>query len=364
LTLLTPLVVSVRTSFERTAWISFDGLLASARRLLWNHPELRERTKREYRAILIDEFQDTDPVQYEILLALVEQPGAAAKQWQDMALEAGKLFIVGDPKQSIYAFRRADMEAFDRVVEKVIADGGMMYSLTTNFRSNASILGPVNDVFDRLFLRQPLVQPANVRLEGDSRGTTPGAGSGVMIQITAPREGEEPFDAARAARAEAEVLARWLREDVLTHPGISAGHVAFLFRKLTQADVYLDALRRYDIPYLIEGEKHYYRRQEVIDLVNVLRVLDHPHDHVALLGVLRSPLGALTDRDVYDLHAAGCFEYLDEHALSEWSHPRSETVRRLYRRLTYLHGTVTAVPLDDAVQLVFDQLPLLELAAS
>ena len=364
LILLKPLVTSIRASFARTGWISFDGLLARARRLLWEHPNVRERVKREYRAILIDEFQDTDPVQYEILLALAEQPGHASKAWQAMALEAGKLFIVGDPKQSIYAFRRADMEAFDRVVDKVLGDGGAMYSLTTNFRSDSSILGPVNDVFDRLFVRQPLVQPGNVRLEGDARRSETAGSVGVMIQVTAPRPGEEAFDAEAAARAEGEVLARWLREDLLARPGVSAGHVAFLFRKLTQADAYLDALRRYNIPYLIEGEKHYYRRQEVIDLVNVLRVLDHPYDHIALLGVLRSPLGGLTDRDIYDLHEAGGFGYLGEKALHAWSHPRKETVLRLYRRLASLHQTVAAVPLDEAIQLVFDHLPVLELAAA
>ena len=364
LTLLRPLIVSIKTSFAQTGWISFDGLLARARGLLWEHPEIRERIKQEYRAILIDEFQDTDPIQYEILLALAEQPGHSSRAWHDMALEPGKLFIVGDPKQSIYAFRRADMEAFDRVVDKVLADGGTMYSLTTNFRSDANILGPVNDMFDRLFLRQPLVQPANVRLEGDARRKTSAAETGVTIQITAPNADDAPFDAAGAARAEGEVLARWLREDLLTRPGVSAGHIAFLFRKLTQADAYLDALRRYNIPYLIEGEKHFYRRQEVIDLVNVLRVLDHPHDHIALLGVLRSPLGGLTDRDIYDLREAGCFAYLHETHIDTWSHPRAETVRRLYRRLALLHRTVTTVPLDEVIQLVFDQLPLLELAAA
>jgi len=364
LTLLTPLVASIRSTFARSGWISFDGLLARARRLLWDHPGVRERIKREYRAILIDEFQDTDPIQYEILLALAEASGRASIAWQDMALEAGKLFIVGDPKQSIYAFRRADMEAFDRVVDKVLADGGTLYSLTTNFRSDASILGPVNDVFDRLLLREPLVQPANVRLQGDARRTGNLTETGVMIQVTAPAAGDDPFDAAGAARAEGEVLARWLHEDLLTRPGVSAGQVAFLFRKLTQADGYLDALRRYNIPYLIEGEKHYYRRQEVIDLINVLRVLDHPHDHIALLGVLRSPLGGLTDRDIYDLREAGGFGYLNESAINAWSHARAETVRRLYRRLASLHRMVTALPLDEAVQAVFDQCPLLELAAA
>src|SRR4030095_2550729 len=129
-----------RMTFAQTGWISFDGLLGRARRLLWDHPDVREGMKQEYRAILIDEFQDTDPVQYEILLALAEQPGDACMAWQDMVLEAGKLFIVGDPKQSIYAFRRAAMEAFDRVVDKVLTEGGTLSSLTTNFRSDASVL--------------------------------------------------------------------------------------------------------------------------------------------------------------------------------------------------------------------------------
>jgi len=364
LTILRPFLSSIRSTFARSGWISFDGLLARARRLLWDHPDIRERIKREYHAILIDEFQDTDPVQYEILLALAEASGRASMIWQDMTLEPGKLFIVGDPKQSIYAFRRADMEAFDRVVDKVLADGGTLYSLTTNFRSDASILGPVNEVFDRLLVRQPLVQPGNVHLQGDARRTGNLTETGVMIQVTAPAPGDDPFDAEGAARAEGEVLARWLHEDLLTRPGVSAGQVAFLFRKLTQADGYLDALRRYNIPYLIEGEKHYYRRQEVIDLVNLLRVLDHPHDHIALLGILRSPLGGLTDRDIYDLREAGGFGDLNENILHAWSHARAETVRRLYRRLASLHHMVTSLPLDEAIQVVFDQLPLLELAAA
>jgi ATP-dependent helicase/nuclease subunit A len=359
LTLVMPLIASIKASFTASGWVSFDGLLSRARRLLWEHPEVRERIKRDYRAILIDEFQDTDPVQYEILLALAEEPGRSSSAWQDMRLEAGKLFIVGDPKQSIYAFRRADMEAFDRVVEKVLADRGVLHSLTTNFRSDRSVLGPVNDVFDRLFL-----QPANVRLEADVRRTPSAGETGVILQIVAPRPDDEPFHSAAAARAEAEALAHWLSEDLLIRPGVSAGDVAFLFRKLTQADAYLDALRRYNIPYLIEGEKHFYRRQEVIDLMNLLRVLDHPGDHIALLGLLRSPLGGLTDREISDLRDAGWFSYLDRQPESSWSHARAESVGALYGRLAALHRVIAAVPLNEAIELVFEQLPVLELAAT
>jgi ATP-dependent helicase/nuclease subunit A len=364
LRLIAPLARTVRTSFSDKGWLSFDGLLARARRLLWEHRAVRERVKQEYRAVLVDEFQDTDPVQYEIILAVSERQGHHALAWQEMALEPGKLFIVGDPKQSIYAFRRADIEAFDRVVEKVASDRGIVHTLTTNFRSDAAVLGPINDVFDRLFIRRPLVQPANVRLEVRPQRQASSLDPGVQVLVTAPQSADETFDAAGAVRAEGEVLARWLKEDILPRPNMSAGHVALLFRKLTQADAYVDALRRYDIPYLIEGEKHFYRRQEVIDLVNVLRVLDHPHDRIALTGVLRSPLGGLTDRDLFDLQQAGLLDYLAEQRLESFNHPRAAAVRRLFGQLAALHRGIAALPLAEAVQLVFDRLPILELAAA
>ncbi|MGC4096682.1 MAG: 3'-5' exonuclease, partial [Nitrospira sp.] len=129
-------------------------------------------------------------------------------------------------------------------------------------------------------------------------------------------------------------------------------------------DAYVDALRRYEIPYVIEGEKHFYRRQEVIDLVNVLRVLDHPHDRIALMGLLRSPLGGLTDHDLFEFHDGGFLDYLADSRLDSFSHPRAEPVRHLYRQLVRLHRDVPAFPLADAIQLIFDRLPILEIAAA
>lgn len=364
LNLLSPLILNIRTSFSHKGWLSFDGLLAQARRLLQDHPAVRNRIKQEYRAVLVDEFQDTDPVQYDIILAVSEQHKSHAMNWQDIALEPGKLFIVGDPKQSIYAFRRADIEAFDRVVHKIESDRGIVQTLTTNFRSDAAVLGPVNDVFDRLFQLQPLVQPANVRLHVRPQRRPPALEPGTRLHVTVPSGEDEPFDAAGATRAESEVLARWLKDDLLARPSVKPGHVALLFRTLTQADTYLDALRRYGIPYVIDGEKHFYRRQEVIDLVNVLRVLDHSHDTVALTGLLRSSLGGLTDRDLYDLRSAGLFDYLRAPALESWTHARATAVRRLYAHLSWLHREVVALPLAAAIQSIFDRLPILELAAA
>jgi ATP-dependent helicase/nuclease subunit A len=364
LTAISPFVSTVRASFLQKGWLSFDGLLARARSLLHEHPAVRERIKQEYRAILVDEFQDTDPVQYEIILAVSEQVGRHATNWQEVALEPGKLFIVGDPKQSIYAFRRADIEAFDRVVQKIESDQGMVHTLTTNFRSDALVLGPVNDVFDRLFERRPHVQPANVRLEVRPWRRSGNLEPGVRLRVVRRREDSESFDAAGATRAEAEALARWLKDDIFGRPGVKFGHVAMLFRKLTQADIYLDALRRYQLPYVIEGEKHFYRRQEVIDLLNVLRVLENPNDSIALVGILRSPLGGLTDREVYQLREAKLFDYRHHDRLVLWASPRAAAIRRLYDRLEQLRHEVVVAPLAMAVQLVFDRLPILELAAA
>ena len=363
-TLLIPLVRNIRETFARQGWISFDGLLARARTLLLHHPLIRERIKRDYRAVLVDEFQDTDPVQYEIILAVSERQGSQAAHWHEMTLEPGKLFIVGDPKQSIYAFRRADIEAFDRVVEKVTVDGGVAQTLTTNFRSDVAVLEPVNEVFDRLFERQPLVQPANVRLEVRPQRRQASIEPGVRLSVTRPDGEAETFDAAGATRAESEVLARWLNDEVLSRPSVKPGHIALLFRKLTQADAYLDALRRHDIPYVIEGEKHFYRRQEVIDLVNLLRVLDHPHDEIALAGLLRSPLGGLTDRELYELKQAGYFNYLQAVSLGSWSHASAAAVQRLYEHLAWLHRAIAMLPLAEAIALMFDRLPILDLAAA
>jgi ATP-dependent helicase/nuclease subunit A len=363
-TLLIPPVRNIREAFVRQGWLSFDGLLARARALLFEHPTVREQIKREYRALLVDEFQDTDPTQYEIILSISERRGTQAARWQEMALEPGKLFIVGDPKQSIYAFRRADIEAFDRVVEKVAVEGGIVQTLTTNFRSDGAVLEPVNETFDRLFERRPLVQPANVRLEVRPQRKPSSIEPGVRLCVTTPDGEGDMFDAAGATRAESEVLARWLTEDILSRPTVKPGHVALLFRKLTQADAYLDALRRHEIPYIIEGEKHFYRRQEVIDLVNLLRVLDHPHDEVAMTGLLRSPIGGLTDRELYELKQAGHFNYLLGDHLQKWSHVRADAVRRLYAELSWLHRAVPVLPLAEMLELIFDRLPILDLAAA
>jgi len=373
-TLVRPFLDQVHHRFLTSGWIAFDGLLARAKTLLRDHPAVRARIKQTYRAILVDEFQDTDPVQYEIILYLGERAGSHQTSWHDVDLEPGKLFIVGDPKQSIYAFRRADIEAFERVVEKIQAGGGNLYSLVTNFRSNEAVLDLVNNVFDRLFQPTEHVQPANERLAARPQRKPEVSVSGAQLRLVMPGEDDEDFDVQAATRAEAEALARWLKEELLagttvTDPDrregpLQPGHIALIFRKLTQAQVYLDALRRFDIAYITDGEKHFYRRQEVIDLVNLLRAIDNPHDRIALVGILRSPLGGMKDQDLLALHQIEGLDYQQRERLSTWNHPQAGMVRRLYERLAELHQLAPLRPVPDAIDLIFERLPVLELAAS
>lgn len=361
-----PFIVECRLEFARSGRVSFDGLLVRARDVLRDRTDVREALKRRFRAVLIDEFQDTDPLQYEILLYLSEAPGRSAGHWTGVTLEAGKLFIVGDPKQSIYGFRGADIEAYQQVVQVVQAQGGLSCTLATNFRSHARILDAVNGICSRLIAFDAGRQPAYDPIEAAA-----GSPEGPKPVLRTVRPAREPFDAEGARAAEAESLARWLAEEVLgrttvaDRPGrehaAAAGDVAILMRALTDVHVLLNALRRWNIPYVVEGERHFFATQDVVDAVNVLRAVADPEDALALVGVLRSPLGAVTDRDLEDLAREG---WLDSRAPGRAGDVPAAAPLMLYAELAALRREVAVLPVARGVERVFERLPLESLAAA
>ena len=448
--LLVPFARQCREDFARHGLVTFDGLLVRSRDLLRDHPRIREELKTRFKAILVDEFQDTDPLQYEIILWLCEEPSRRAASWRDIRLAPGKLFVVGDPKQSIYGFRGADIAAYLQVVKEVIqAQNGVEYRLTANFRSDARILDVVNGVFEHLIREEPGLQPEYIALQpGPGTPSEPTARPEQRdaphgpepMEVSAPssvrparpdqRDGlhgpepmgvsapssvrPEPFDEAQdrlseaqpsevegrklavawdrsrrvrvrrvtstgptpnaeaARRLEAESLARWLEEEVLgrtffddaagNHVPVAPGHVAFLMRALSNVQVYLEALRRRGIGYVVEGERDFYAAQEVIDAVNLLRAVDNPHDRLALVGVLRSPVGGHSDTEIF---ALGRQQLLDYRMVAgpRWVDlPRD--VMDLYQRLFRLHREVRFLEAGKAVARVFKELPLSVLAAS
>ena len=331
---------------------------------------VRRELKAQFDALLVDEFQDTDPVQYELLLYLAEGTGQEAEHWHDIQISPGKLFIVGDPKQSIYAFRRAEMEAYDRVVyDLVLGEGrsGVQYTLQANFRSHNSLLAPINACFSKLFPTRAIkgLQPNHTPLLPVASDPSLSPTEGMEIRLV--RSEFPDADVEDATLVEAEELARWLREEVLGQQIITEhdvpvvvkpSHIAILFRTLTYAGLYIDALRRYDIPYAIEGEKHFYERQEIIDFINVLRAAILPHDAIAIVAVLRSPLGGISDAAIAELAEDKRLNYL------EVSDDDQGEAHSIYAVLRKLNRVLPCLPLIDVANFVLDHVPLLDFAAA
>ena len=368
--LLVPFAEDFRERFIREGHLSFDGLLVRARNLVRDQVRVRADLKRRYRTILIDEFQDTDPIQYEILLYLAEQTGQIALDWRQVRVVPGKIFVVGDPKQSIYAFRRADIEAYLEVVEKIIkAQDGIECRLTTNFRSNAAILDGVNGAFENLIQAQDGVQPPYIAIyPAPGRITEPSDIPKLLVRkIVADRD----VNAETARHLEGESLARWLKEQVLGKATIlntrgekvqaQPKDVAILLRKLTDIHDYLEPLRRQEIRYVVEGERHFYAAKEIIDAVNLLRAVENPHDRLAFVGVLRAPLGGLTDQQIYELHRQNLLDYRAAAKLAGKDFP--PTLVQLYDTLARLHDETRRMPIGAAVAHVFATLPVELLAA-
>ncbi len=317
--LVLPFAKAFRQKYTSQGYVSFDGLLILTRNLLQNkkYRHIREKLKDEFRTILVDEFQDTDPVQYEIVLFLSEALGHYSGDVRKVTLELGKLFIVGDPKQSIYAFRRADIEAYEMVTKQVCGEDDTL-KLQENFRSHSGITEVVNQLFQgKIMVEQPGLQPCYIPIHAHRPKAHPY--QKVEMVLVSDEEGKG-LKAADAREAEAEWIARWITNHVNNEAIEDAENrremrklqyrdIALLLRAFTQLKPYVEAFKRYGIPYIVEGEKYFYTTQEVLDFINLLRIIENPHDTIALTGVLRSTLVGLTDREIYELQMHDLLDY-------------------------------------------------------
>jgi ATP-dependent helicase/nuclease subunit A len=343
----------------------FEDLLIWARNLVRDDRNVRRYFQAKYRCILVDEFQDTDPLQAEMIVYLAEA-GAEASNWRDARLRAGSLFVVGDPKQSIYRFRRADIGMYDAVKRDVFETEPL--EIVQNFRSTGPVIEWINRTFAPLFVEEEGVHPRYIALS--ARPDLESSGTGVvLVRATVPVKGDQMSFAPQQRRVEAEALAALIRREIdagawrvrdasgpETRPA-RYRDVAVLVPTRTELFLYEEALARAGVPHRHEGGRAFFQRQEVRELVAVLRAIDDPSDAVAAVAALRSSAFGCSDEDLLAYRAAG-FAFDHERVAEGAPEPVVSSLTALQSFAAERH----ARPLPDLVRRVLDETHLVEFA--
>ncbi|HEX7095063.1 MAG TPA: UvrD-helicase domain-containing protein, partial [Acidimicrobiales bacterium] len=299
---------------QRTASgrLEFHDLLVLARRLLRTSPEARNALARRYTHLLLDEFQDTDPIQIElaVLLAARDQDGPR-RDWDATPVREGSLFFVGDPKQSIYRFRRADIALFLKARDCFA--GAEPVRLVQNFRTVSPVVDWVNAVFGALMPQElPGVQPKYEPIKA-ARAGHPDVDHRVAL-LGGPHD-DDPDATELRRREAADVTAcildiaqhpeRWLveRDGEWVPPRFA--DITILLPTRTSLPILEDALNDAGIPYRADTSSLVFDTTELRELLVALRAVDDPGDAIAVVATCRSPLFGCADSDLYEFHVAG-----------------------------------------------------------
>lgn len=274
------------------AYLDFDDLQLRTEHLLRNTTVL-ERLARRFKFIMVDEYQDTNRLQYEILLPLVYE------------LSRGNLFIVGDPKQSIYGFRDADVAVFNQTKAEIKGNSGGGVVLNESFRLLRDVAAFVNRIFEPLMTSEQ--GEFDVGYDRLIRGRQNTASGRVEMILREAGEGEDSEPTA----SEPELIARRIVQ-LLAEPyqifskdeqprALRFSDIAILIRSRTGLGALEEALIHHNIPYLISGGIKYFQTQGIYDFYNYFRFLLNTDDDVALVGILRSPFFTVSDAELFEL---------------------------------------------------------------
>jgi len=344
---------------RRTAGaLEFHDLLVLARELLRHPrhgPQVRSRLHGRYRRLLLDESQDTDPIQLELAVRIAAaEPGADAAgsaPWTDVDVGAGRLFFVGDPKQSIYRFRRADIAMFLGARRRFGSDTGGLVELTANFRTGAPVVAWVNAVFATLITPSPEAglpvesQPRYVPLQA----VRPAAPAGPPVCVLGRGEHPTGTSADDLRRAEAAEVAATVGRIVTEGWDVGAGDAPARWRRARLGDITVlvpartslpfleDALQSAGIAYRAESSSLVYATRAVRDLLMVARAVDDPTNTLQVVAALRTPLLGCGDDDLFrfKVEGRGHWNYLADQPPGVAG---DDPVRRGLDYLAALHG--------------------------
>jgi ATP-dependent exoDNAse (exonuclease V) beta subunit len=303
---------------RRTGRLDFLDLLQRARNLVRDDRGVRAEFQERFTHILVDEFQDTDPLQAEVLLLLAaDDPDVAS--WRDARPKPGKLFLVADPKQSIYRFRRAHVGLYHEIRDRLVARGAELLLLTTSFRSVRGIQQAVNAAFPGFFDGDEDAQQARWVALSSHREDPPDQPGVVVLPVPRPygRGGQVAKYAVEESYPDAVgAFVKWLLDEsgwtVTERDGggervkVAARHVCLLFRRFDSffaGDVtrpYVEALEARGVRHLLVGGRSFHDREEVETLRTALTAVEWPDDELAVFATLHGSLFAIGDEELLE----------------------------------------------------------------
>ena len=291
--------------------LNFSDLLINTAELLRGNAEVRGYFKNRFTHILVDEFQDTDPVQAEIILFLTGSD-INVDNWKKVTPAPGSLFVVGDPKQSIYRFRRADIDIYNLVKDIFNSKSGEVLDLYSNFRSLPFMQETVNDVFTGILPENETRYQAKFSPLNTVKSLNDECLSGVMENPI----GKVYRDNAREiAKIDAARIANWIKGAIggsfslqddngnAVRPG--PGDFLILTRYKKNLKVYAKALEMAGIPYDISGGESFSQSLELAEVYRLFRAIDDYRDPVALITALRGIFFGISDDRLYQFKKAG-----------------------------------------------------------
>jgi ATP-dependent helicase/nuclease subunit A len=361
--------------------VNYVDLLKRTATMLREGGDVRRSLQQKYGWLFIDEFQDTDPIQAEIFLMLAADetgrdgkgpvPKLVARAPGEcdpfaLPLRPGALFVVGDPKQSIFRFRRADIDIYTRVRQRIETTRGEVLSLTANFRSLPEVCALANTVFPPLFAGYTAPYSPTFETLDPVRHESECAAGPRVAKLTIPLAG----NTGDTVQQEAERIAAFIQAEVAAKRR-AYGDYLVLTRMKPRLRVYAEAFDALEIPVEVSGAGLFCKSPEARALALLLSALADPLDAVALVGVLRGPLFGLSDPELFTFRqAGGRFELTvplpeakdakEAAALDTQFGP----VLPAMRRLQGMWRTTRRLPLAAAVERILEETGWLALAST
>jgi len=359
---------------RRSGRVDFVDLLLRARDLVRDDDSVRADFQERFTHVFVDEFQDTDPLQAEILLLLAADD-PAVRDWRRVRPAPGKLFLVADPKQSIYRFRRADVSVYLEVKEQLAACGARTVHLTTSFRSVPEIQATVNSAFPAWMNGDADAHQAEYVALSPFRASHDGQPAVVALPVPRPYgwRGVTKSAIEKSLPDAVGAFVDWLlnrsgwtvteREKPGQRVPVTARHVCLLFRRLDSffaGDVtraYVQALEARGIRHLLVGGKSFHEREEVETIRTALSAIEWPDDELSVFATLKGSLFAIGDEELLEYrHLEGRRRHLHPLRRRDEELPeRLAPIRAALNLLGDLHRARNRRPIAETINLLLER---------